>query len=416
MSTRVLQIVCGLTIAATSAWAQHGGGGEDDPRIPRQFVVQLTRESDDIFWIAQRYDATVVQGYPQKGLYLLQAQGEDDDDVIDIEMSGDHNIHSHERNERNVLSGGNTRSFFVRAQDASAYQNGSISRQMGVNAAMNYASGDGVMVAVLDTGIGSHDAFDGKVVPGGFNFVDNNGDVSDVATGVDTNGNGVPDQLVGHGTFVSGLVLLTAPNARILPIKVLDADGVGNTFTIAAGIYYAAAQHANIINLSLSSTTPSQIIANAIAEVRSASDVVVVAAVANDGSAAPSYPAAFPGVVSVAAIDAANNRAGFSNYGSYVMLGAPGVSLTSTLPDGTYGMASGTSFSAALVSGVAALVESRWLHMSADAMNLRLARTSIPLPLDTLTGQPYGRGRVNAVGAVLNVAPTPPTVRATQAN
>ncbi len=179
----------------------------------------------------------------------------------------------------------------------------------------------------------------------------------------------------GHGTAVAGLIHLVAPQAKILPINAFGPNGRATPAAIAAAIRYAIARHANVINLSFTSPQRYAVIEAAVAAAQ-AHGIVVVTAAGNSATDAPFYPAALPDVLSVGAIDGCGAaapapclanpfllRAGFSNYDPPAGIldadvAAPGVRLLTTFPG--FGLiwaeSTGTSFSAALVSGEAALL------------------------------------------------------------
>ncbi len=232
--------------------------------------------------------------------------------------------------------------------------------------AWRLGNGNGVVVAVLDTGVSdSHPDLANRVLPG-WNFVRNNSDASD-------------DD--GHGTFVAGLIAASssqsgpigvAPGASILPVKILDSSGVGSTSSFVAGIIYAVNSGARIINISASGASDSAALNDALAYAESHS-VVVVASSGNDANEQAPYPAAVTTVLAVSATDHDNKLASFSSFGPYVDLAAPGVDVSSTwwsLTGGNgYLTASGSSASAPLVSGVAAIVAG--LRPDATAATLR---------------------------------------------
>ena len=159
----------------------------------------------------------------------------------------------------------------------------------------------------------------------------------------------------GHGTMVAGLVHLVAPGAKIMPLRAFQTDGTGNISAIVQAIYYATDHGAKVINMSFSSTTASPALAAAIQYARS-HRVISVAAAGNSGAGIVVYPAGC-GAIGVASINAAGSRSFFSNYGDAdARTSAPGEALLTAYPGGGYAGVWGTSFSAALVSGTAAIL------------------------------------------------------------
>jgi type VII secretion-associated serine protease mycosin len=249
--------------------------------------------------------------------------------------------------------------------------------QIEVPAAWQAARGKGVTVAVLDTGVDS-------TAP------DLAGDVStgpDYTAGADPPGYQPPLE---HGTYIASLiaghgsgpgdtlgVMGVAPDAKILAVRVILDDGEPGlqaynqdrrfAGAISDGIYYAVRHGATIINMSLGSAGPTGTLRTAIGYAVSRG-VVVVASAGNDGTSsgfAPYiYPASFTGVIAVAAVTSSGARAFFSEQNSSVLLSAPGVGVIGAGPGGEYLDAEGTSPSAALVSGVAALIRSRYPALS----------------------------------------------------
>jgi len=161
----------------------------------------------------------------------------------------------------------------------------------------------------------------------------------------------------GHGTMTCGLVHLVAPGASILPLKAFSSDGTGYLSNIVAAMYYATAHHARIMSMSFSLSSNSPALTQAVSHANR-SGVILVAAAGNDGNSVPVYPAALNGyVMGVASTSDSDTRSSFSNYGrADVWIAAPGENIVSTYPGGTYASASGTSFSAPMVAGSAALL------------------------------------------------------------
>ncbi len=251
-------------------------------------------------------------------------------------------------------------------------------RQIDVPAAWSQSKGSGVTVAVLDTGVrpGTPD-LTGQVTVG-----------PDYTVGANPPGY-VPPHL--HGTYIGSIiaghgsgpggsqgVIGVAPEAKILSVRVILDDQEPGFLVynenaeyddaIASGITYAVRHGAGVINMSLGSTVATRSVRQALAYAIS-HNVVVVAAAGNDGTGGHgftpySYPASFTGVISVAAVGANGNRASFSDQNSSIVVSAPGVNVVGDGPGGSFLIGSGTSPASAFVAGVAALIRSKYPHLS----------------------------------------------------
>jgi hypothetical protein len=270
--------------------------------------------------------------------------------------------------------------------------------QIRAAAALRVATGAGVKVAVLDSGADlAHEMLAGHLLPG-FDFVDGDADPSEETNGLDDDLDGEVDEGFGHGTFVAGLVLAVAPNAEVMPVRVLDTDARGTVSSIAAGVEWAVRNGADVINLSLGMDTRSGVLADAI-NYAIASGVVVVAATGNGSQpAAVSFPASMPGVVAVTATDpATQGPADFANGGPAATVAAPGASVVGPYPGGRYGTWSGTSFSSALASGGAALVVQARPALVPAQVSARFRATARPAPagLSRTQRRRLGGGRLD---------------------
>ena len=241
----------------------------------------------------------------------------------------------------------------------------------------------GVVVAVVDSGVDpSQPDLQGALVAG-YNALDGGTDTSDS---------------LGHGTMVAGVIAARAGNGigvagtcaacSIMPVKVLDASGSGSAAGMADGIRWAVDHGASIINLSLvlSGDDPSVRAAIAYAVDRG---ILVVAAAGNASNNTQTFPASYPGVVSVAATDNGDHAYSWTTYGPWVSVAAPGCSM-STAPGGAYGEFCGTSAAAPLVAGLAGLALSTGRPTPA-AVGAALQATAVPLP------GVVGAGRVDAL-------------------
>lgn len=224
--------------------------------------------------------------------------------------------------------------------------------KIGAEQAWDLTTGGPIVIAMLDTGISpTHPDLLGRLVPGK-NFI------SVGAEPLDDNG---------HGTFTAGIAAASGNNgigvagmswgARLMPVKILDQDGRGPVSAFAEGIRFAVDSGARIVNVSAGIPVPSQTMEAAVSYALG-QRVAVVAASGNVADGVQNYPAAYPGVIAVAASTQTDGIADFSSYGSYVTIAAPGVGIVSTYSrrGDTYAQLSGTSASAPFVSGTIALM------------------------------------------------------------
>jgi Subtilase family len=199
----------------------------------------------------------------------------------------------------------------------------------------------------------------------------------------------------GHGTMTAGCVHLVAPKAQILPLKAFSSNGTGYLSNIVAALYYAVQHHANVVNMSFDLTSSSPSLTQA-ASYANKAGVVLVAAAGNESTSAPVYPAALNNyVVGIASTTNWDSRSSFSNYGSTdVWIAAPGENIISTFPGGTYGSASGTSFSSPITAGTVALM------LSAKSSSLNQSQASSALSHAIKLTPDLNRGRLDVYQAV----------------
>jgi subtilisin family serine protease len=197
----------------------------------------------------------------------------------------------------------------------------------------------------------------------------------------------------GHGTMVAGIIHLVAPKAMILPMKAFNADGSGYTSDVIRAIYKSVNANAKILNMSFSFASPSRELSNAIT-FANRNDVIVLAAVGNDGQKTTVYPAGYTDrVMGVASTSNSDARSSFSNFGSMVFVGAPGEGVVTTYPWGTYAAVWGTSFSTPFVAGAAALL----LDVNTTASE---TEASAAIAHAKLLGSDLGNGRLDVYQAV----------------
>ena len=261
-----------------------------------------------------------------------------------------------------------------------------------------------VTIAIVDSGLDMvHPEFSGRIVAP-WDVVYDDGD---------------PEDTCGHGTHVTGILGATGNNAigiagmawdvNLMPVRVLNETCRGTEADVAAGIAYAVAQGAQIINLSLGGDTllpceeGFQVMNQAVQNAHAAGRLVVAAA-GNSGADRLLCPARQVEALAVGATTPDDTRAGFSNYGEGLDLVAPGQSIYSTVPGDSYAEKSGTSMATPHVAGLAALVWSLFPDLTRDEVRDIMEATADDL------GSPgwdadFGFGRINAGRAVATRLP-----------
>jgi membrane-anchored mycosin MYCP len=257
--------------------------------------------------------------------------------------------------------------------------------------------GRGITVAVVDSGVDASPQLAGKV------------------TAVDLTRTGFQDcSGEGHGTAIAGIIAArvqaqgnpfegVAPQARILSVKVNNQE-TSTVALLAEGIRDAALEGAQVINVSVTTSSNAPELASAVTFALRHGSVIVAAGGNDEGQEncrGPCYPASYPGVLSVGAVAQDGSLVSFSNPHSHVAVTAPGVGITSTAPGGySVNNLSGTSFATAFVSGVAALVRSRYPSLSVPGVVDRIEQTA-----DGSAGPGTGDGLVDPLQAVTAILP-----------
>ena len=218
----------------------------------------------------------------------------------------------------------------------------------------------------------------------------------------------------GHGSHVAGIATAATNNltgvaglgfdSSIFNVKVLGDNGFGYDSWVAQGIVWATDNGAQVINLSLGDTAASQVMEEAVNYAWN-NGVVVVAAAGNSGTSSPFYPAYSENCIAVAATDASDNLASWSNYGDWVDLTAPGVSIYSTVRGGNYGYRSGTSMASPHVAGLASLLATLLPDSNSNGRINDEVRDRLENTVDTISSVGTGKGRINAFKAVDGLQP-----------
>lgn len=372
---------------------------------PGQIVVKLAPLADNnVLGINQTYGTTTLASLPDRSdIFLLQAPfGADVEQLVQV-MLKDVRLYYAELNYINESpeDGSTDRIYGWGGMNGSTMGSQDSAKTVQVEAAHNLSRGEGTLVAILDTGVQpNHPAFSNSLEVLGFDFVDNDPDPTDEANGLDDDGDGFVDELYGHGTHVAGIVHLVAPEARLLPLRVLNSDGRGNNFRTASAIVYAAHRGADAINLSLGTPNQSALLRDAVNEAARLG-VVVIAAAGNLNTDAYQYPAAESCAIAVTSVNPHDKKSSFANYGEWIGVAAPGENIYSAFPVDGYAWWSGTSMATPFVTGQLALLRGSDSQLTLDEVGLLIGGTSDPLDQrnPSFSGR-LGEGRIDLVASL----------------
>ncbi len=447
-------LAVGMALALTAC----GGGGEDtagagstpppppaqapiapqpNAAVANEVVLQLNVGAD-IDALAAGNQMTKLEQFGRRPIWRLRVAPGANVDTVVAALRNDTRVRFAEPNAQNETPEGRRGRVWAAGGDAGVFAAQWAPSALGLPTAHTVSTGANMRVAVLDTGIDlAHPAFANRLARTtggavlGRDFVDDDADPSE--------GGSRADLGYGHGTHVAGLVSLVAPSAKLMPVRVLDAQGRGNVWVLSEALAWAVDPDGNpstddgahVINLSLGTTRQTNLLRTAVALANCDFDdddnefedagfdddrvrcdmkfgAVVLAAAGNDGSATEQqFPAAeaVPGSLSIGASTQTSRLASFSNSGSWVELAAPGENIVSAVPGGGYGTWSGTSMATPLAAGVAALTLATYADPRSvkplDITNRLVARSAL------LCGTPLRR--VDAAGAVFDTQAADPT-------
>lgn len=360
---------------------------------PSGSVIFSVYSSNDVSAIATQYKLSSVSNLLSANNYVAKVPNTTTPSAVATAMSSDSRVSSVSPNYGITLN--ESGSYFtmdnysIRADPASgislttseAYQTAATQwawQKTQLNSVTIGNQGQGVIVAVLDTGVDyTH--------PDLANYTLHGYD----ATGINADGRDVQ----GHGTFVAGIIHQIAPKALILPIRVLDSNGIGTVDTLIKGLQYAYYAGAKVVNLSLSTNQDAPTLHQAI-QAAKAQGMVVVSAAGNNDAGTPYFPAAYAENMGISATDQNDYRANFANWQAYMDVSGPGVNIYSTWSGGGYGWASGTSFSTPIVAAEVALLKSAHSTYTPDQIRsaVQAATDKFPTGCKCIG---LGAGRIN---------------------
>ncbi|HLF25876.1 MAG TPA: S8 family serine peptidase [Anaerolineae bacterium] len=365
--------------------------------LPPDEVVVRLKPGVSINTITNRYNASVLSTLAENNVFFLRLNNGQTADALLPTLNADLDLYYAEPNYyADPLSSGGQ--MYIGGHDINLHGGAGTDtwawNQIGLPAAQTISTGQGLIVAVLDTGLAPDHPLLNSSLIAGYNFVGMNTDIYDRGNGLDDDGDGPIDESTGHGTHISGIIVTIASGVQIMPIRVLNSDGVGTYWELAAGIHYAVDHGAKVINMSLSAPRLPASLEDALNY--AASHGVVIVAAAGTG-AGPNYPAAFSNpsaVIGVGATDRNDAIASFSGgQVSDTELYAPGVDILSSYPYNGYTYGSGTSMAAAIASAEAAMLFARYPDWTALQVSQRITSRTDPVPNASV-------GRVDLVDAL----------------
>ncbi len=369
-----LFIFAALALAVPTAGLAHASPAQTS-NPPTDEVVVKPKSGVTIGTILARYNASLLSQITESDLYTLQLpSGETADQMLPI-LNTDTDLYYAEPNY--YVDGGPLAAFIEfggngglqtvtptpSASDQWAWT------EVGMSDAQKESTGQGVIVAVLDTGLATDHPMLDSSIDDGYDFVGMDSNFYDSGSG----------SYMGHGTHVSGIIITEAPRAQVMPVRVLNSDGFGTYEDVAAGIHYAVDHGAKIINMSMSAPLLTPSLSEAL-NYASSHGVIIVAA--SGTGAGPNYPSADTSdslLLGVGSTDQNNNITSFSGQPGDTKVFAPGVDIYSAYPYNGYALGTGTSMSTAMVSGEAALLMSRYPDWTPAQIVQRIMAETVPV-------------------------------------
>lgn len=351
----------------------------DDCEVNQQLVCQLV-DSGYVGELLNQYPVSILEYFSDINAYLLCVDdGFDVDSILSITET-DTLILACDRNYEfdlpEVVQG--SQPFVDRPGDQDKFIEQPAAPQLNLSQVDQTPLGSTVRVGVIDVGIDLlHPTLAGSVATG-----------RDLVAGDNTAQDEPNGSASGHGTFIAGIINRIAPQAEILAYRVLDTNGRGTGWAVATAMIEAVDSGCKVINLSLV-MNEKHIAVDAAIEYARNQNVVVVAAAGNDGSNIERFPAGDSYVLSVSGVDSVNKKPDFANYGDYLDVCAPAISLYAPFPDSSFATWSGTSFAAPIVAAQAAWLYS--INPNATWNDVIDAILSTAIDIDSLnTGLPAG--------------------------
>lgn len=367
--------------------------------VPQQ-ICCLLEPGADIEEVNARWGTYTLYAEPDVDLYLLHAAGVQDMRLFAKLMMTDPDVHIAEPN-YHMESPEAVRQMVIAVIGGTweEFADQDAMNRIGLDSAHDLTRGAGVKVAVLDTGVDfDHEAFAEQTWGWGRDYVDDDQDPSEEQNGLDDDEDGFTDEGFGHGTMVAGLVALIAPEAEIMPMRVLGDEGIGTEFNVVLAIVHSMGHGANVLNMSFGAPIELELIRDVLQMTMMEGGFVVCGAGNGNQEFPPLYPAADQRTCMIAALDSMDIKADFSDFHQEVLVSAPGAGIRSAYPGGEWGIGSGCSFATPMVSAEAALILSLHPYMHLEEIEEYIMEGVDPiyhLPENFPYLGKLGSGRIN---------------------
>ncbi len=390
-----------ITLMAAIAWAQPAAALT---YVDREICCIIV-EDEDIEGVNDRWGTQTLESEIEEDFYLLKTPDVEDLPAFAAQVMSDSSVIIAEPN------------YFIESPEAvrqmvvaviggtwDEYVDQQAMERIGLDAAHTMSTGEDITVAVLDTGIDlTHEVFEGRLSNFMRNYLDDSQDPSETANGLDDDGDGLIDEGYGHGTMVAGLVALIAPDAKIMPLRVLDDEGRGTVFNIARAITHATSHGAHVLNLSFGAPYFLRTIYERFHVTTVHGGIIVAGAGNRNLEEPPLYPASDERALMVTAVDSMDIKADFADYHPTVVVSAPGAGIRSAYPGGEWGVGSGCSFATPMVAGEVALILSVASNLDPGELHACIQAGVDPI-YDIPENEPYvgllGSGRIHLAAAL----------------
>jgi hypothetical protein len=396
--SRMATFLIVFTLLLTGYIPRSTGLAHADGIVPGHVLVRLN-DANEIGAIDSDYDTIDEDYVPNTGLYSLHTPAGSTETTFAEQLRRDSRVAWAETDTYLNSPEVNGQPFhfaFDAGPAPGSYLNQQAFYQVHLGNAQHWSRGLGIVVAILDTGATFHHPALKLHYLAGYNVLQPNLPPNDIRDGL-FNG------AVGHGTMIAGIIARLAPGAKILPVRVLNGDGIGTVLDVVKGIDYAINCGARVLNLSFGTSQWSRALDEALNEASDAG-AVIVASAGNDGSSKLHFPAASDNVLAVSSVETNNRKSTYANYGDFITVVAPGSGIRSTYYTGGYANWSGTSFAAPIITAEAVLLLARKPALTGPQIEYLICRTAHSVDIfNPRYLELLGNGLVDIEGAVRSV-------------